>query len=108
MPANGLDWIGWLRFAVRPRERRSSCSAAPRLGAHGEPSLAGDLLVVASLITALAWILLSKKLMQTHSPPVVTAYTILSGTAMLAALVLGPWLLSPVTHQQIQPPPLPT
>jgi drug/metabolite transporter (DMT)-like permease len=34
--------------------------------------------------------------MQTHSPPVVTSYTILAGTAMLAALILGPWLLNPL------------
>jgi drug/metabolite transporter (DMT)-like permease len=63
--------------------------------AHGEPTLAGDLLVLASLGTALVWILLSKKLMETHSPTVVTAYTILSGTLMLVVWVLGPWLLSP-------------
>jgi drug/metabolite transporter (DMT)-like permease len=61
---------------------------------HGEPTLTGDLLIVVSLFTSLAWILLSKKLMETHSPPVVTAYTILSGTFMLAIWVLGPWLLS--------------
>ncbi|MDR3750945.1 MAG: EamA family transporter [Terracidiphilus sp.] len=72
---------------------------------HGEPSLAGDLLVVASLVTALAWILLSKKLMETHSPTVVTAYTILSGTGMLVVWILGPGLLSPLTHQKVQPLP---
>jgi len=43
--------------------------------------------------------------METHSPPVVTAYTILSGTAMLAVWILGPWLISPLTHQSVQPPP---
>jgi drug/metabolite transporter (DMT)-like permease len=78
--------------------------------AHGEPTLAGDLLVVASLITSLAWVLLSKKLMETHSPPVVTSYTILSGTAMLAVVILGPWLLNPllrpITLHDFQPPPL--
>jgi len=73
--------------------------------ARGEPSLVGDLLVVASLVTALAWILLSKKLMQTHSPPVVTSYSILAGTAMLAVVVLGPWALSPLTHSGVQAPP---
>jgi drug/metabolite transporter (DMT)-like permease len=73
--------------------------------ARGQPSLAGDLLVVASLVTALAWVLLSKKLMETHSPPVVTSYTILSGTAMLAVVVLGPWLLNPLTHGHAAPPP---
>jgi drug/metabolite transporter (DMT)-like permease len=62
-------------------------------------------MVVASLFTALAWILLSKKLMLTHSPPVVTAHTILSGTVMLAVVVLGPWLLSPITHRNVQPLP---
>jgi drug/metabolite transporter (DMT)-like permease len=72
---------------------------------HPEPSLTGDLLVVVSLATALAWILMSKKLMRTNSPPVVTAYTILSGTGMLAVWVLGPWLLSPLTHSNAQPPP---
>jgi drug/metabolite transporter (DMT)-like permease len=66
-------------------------------------------MVVASLVTALAWVLLSKRLMETHSPPVVTAYTILAGTVMLAILILGPWLLSPLlgplTHHAFQPPP---
>ena len=105
-----LDWIGWLALAG------STCGAALIVlgGGHGpatrgQPSLAGDMLVVASLVTALAWILLSKKLMQTHSPPVITAYTILSGTAMLALVIVGPWLLNPLlaplTHQNFQPPP---
>lgn len=53
---------------------------------HG-PSLYGDLLVVLSLIIALGWILLSRDLMHRHSPMAVTAYTILIGTAMLAAWV---------------------
>ena len=51
--------------------------------------------MIASLVVALAWILLSKKLMETHSPPVVTAYTIYSGTLMLVAWELGSWLLTP-------------
>jgi drug/metabolite transporter (DMT)-like permease len=73
--------------------------------AHGQPTMTGDLLIVASLFTSLAWILFSKKLMQTHSPSVVTAYTIFSGTIMLAVWVLGPWLLSPFTHARVTPPP---
>jgi drug/metabolite transporter (DMT)-like permease len=47
--------------------------------------------------------------MQTHSPPVVTSYSILAGTAMLAIVVLGPWLLTPllapVTHRTYAPLP---
>jgi drug/metabolite transporter (DMT)-like permease len=101
-----LDWIGWLALAG------STCGAGLIVlggsrghAARGQPSLAGDLLVVASLVTALAWVLLSKKLMETHSPPVVTAYSILTGAAMLAVVVLGPWLLSPLAHSNAQPLP---
>ena len=72
---------------------------------HGGPSLEGDLMVVASLCTALAWILLSKKLMRTHSPPVVTAYTILSGTVMLILWVLGPWFANPLLNHKNPSPP---
>ncbi len=91
-----LDWVGWTALAG------STVGAALIvLGGHrgaaarGEPTLTGDLMVVASLCTALTWILLSKKLMKTHSPPVVTAYTILLGTVMLAAWILGPLALRP-------------
>jgi drug/metabolite transporter (DMT)-like permease len=108
--AERLDWIGWLALCGSTVGTALVVLGGQR-GAHvyGQPSLTGDLLVVASLIVALAWILLSKKLMQTHSPPVVTAYTILSGTAMLAVVVLGPWLMNPMlssfTHHEFQPPP---
>jgi drug/metabolite transporter (DMT)-like permease len=91
-----LDRIGWMALVVS-----TIGTALIVLGGHrgpatrGEPTLAGDLLVVASLCTALAWVLMSKKLMQTHSPPVVTAYTILSGTVMLAGWILGPLMLKP-------------
>jgi drug/metabolite transporter (DMT)-like permease len=89
-----LDWLGWTALCF------SSLGAALIvLGgthghpAHGEPTFRGDLLVVFSLCLSLAWVLLSKKLMETHSPPVVTAYTILSGAVMLALWILGPRLL---------------
>jgi drug/metabolite transporter (DMT)-like permease len=102
-----LDPIGWLALVG------STIGAALIvLGGHrgpatqGEPSLYGDLLVVLSLCTALSWILLSKKLMQSHSPVVVTAYSILAGTAMLCIWTLGPLLLNPWREQKISPPPL--
>ena len=101
-----LDRVGWLALVG------STIGAALIvLGGHrgpatqGEPTLAGDVLVIVSLCTALAWILLSKKLMETHSAPVVTAYTILSGTVMLAAWTLGPLLLSPWLTNKVDPPP---
>jgi drug/metabolite transporter (DMT)-like permease len=91
-----LDWIGWLALVGSTVGAALIVMGGHRgPAAQGEPTLYGDLLVVASLCTALAWILLSKKLMMTHSPPVVTAYTILSGTVMLAAWILLPVAVKP-------------
>lgn len=102
-----LDRLGWAALCGSTFGAALVTLGGSRTAAGREvPTLAGDLLVVVSLFIALAWILLSKKLMETHSPPVVTAYTILSGTAMLILLVLGPWLLSPITHAHVQHPPV--
>jgi drug/metabolite transporter (DMT)-like permease len=101
-----LDRVGWLALFA------STAGAALIVlgGTHARagrevPTLAGDLLVIASLVSSLAWILLNKKLMRTHSPPVVTAYTILTGAVILALWVLGPWLVSPFTHSPDAAPP---
>jgi drug/metabolite transporter (DMT)-like permease len=105
--AERLDWIGWLALAGSTLGASLIVLGGSRGPAtRGEPSLAGDLLVVASLCLALTWILLSKRLMLTHRPVVVTSYSILSGTSMLAILVLGPWLLAPLVHRAIAPPPM--
>ena len=101
-----LDRLAWLALCGSTVGAALIALGGSRgTAAHGETTLTGDLLIVVSLFTALAWILLSKKLMLTHSPPVVTAYTILSGTIMLAVWVLGPWLLSPLTHAKVAPLP---
>jgi drug/metabolite transporter (DMT)-like permease len=55
----------------------------------GGPGLAGDLLVVGSMFAALGWILINQRLMKRHSPLVITAYGLLSGTAMLTVWVLA-------------------
>ncbi len=92
-----LDSIGWLALFGSTIGAALIVLGGDRGPAtRGQPSLIGDLLVLASLVTALAWILLSKKLMETHRPPVVTAWTILSGMVMLAAIVLGPVLFNPL------------
>ena len=101
-----LDWFGWLALCGSTLGAALVVLGGSR-GTTGyeQPSLVGDLMVIGSLFVALAWILLSKKLMETHSPPVVTAYTILSGTLMLAVWVMGPWVLSPLTHAKVAPLP---
>jgi drug/metabolite transporter (DMT)-like permease len=75
-----MDRIGWVALAG------STCGAALiALGGHakGGATLAGDALVVVSLMIALFWILFNKRLMERHSHVVVTAYGLAVGTAML-------------------------
>jgi drug/metabolite transporter (DMT)-like permease len=101
-----LDWVGWLALCGSTVGAALVVLGGSRVTTGNEtPSLAGDLLVIASLITALGWILLSKRLMQTHSPPVVTAYTIYSGMVMLAALIFGAQWLAHLMHASVQPIP---
>jgi len=102
-----LDWLGWVALCGSTVGAGLVTLGGSRTASGNEaPTFVGDMMVFVSLFIALAWILQSKKLMETHSPPVVTAYTILAGTAMLAVWILGPWLLSPLTHQKVPPPPL--
>ena len=101
-----LDRIGWMAlFASTIGAALLTMGGSHGAHTRGQPSLTGDLMVLVSLLAALAWILLSKKLMLTHSPSVVSAYTILVGGAMLLPWVLGPWLLTPLTHARVAPPP---
>ncbi len=99
-----LDWIGWVALCGSTVGAAMVVLGGSRVTTgHETPSLTGDLLVIVSLMTALAWILLSKKLMQTHSPRVVTAYTIYSGMLRLVVCLLGEWLLARVTDTKIEP-----
>jgi drug/metabolite transporter (DMT)-like permease len=101
-----LGCLGWLAlFASTAGAALISLGASHGAATRGQPSLAGDLLVLISLVAALAWILLSKKLMLSHSPSAVSAYTILVGGAMLLPWVMGSWLMSPLTHARVAPPP---
>lgn len=104
--AERLDWDGWLALVASTVGAALIVLGGHRGQAtHGQPTLTGDLMVVASLCLALAWILLNKKLMLTHSPLVVTAYTIMAGTLMLAIWILGPWVLKPWLANHSAPPP---
>jgi drug/metabolite transporter (DMT)-like permease len=83
-----LDWKGWLALAGS-----TAGVSLIVLGSHHDtsgrgPTLAGDLLIVVSMMIALSWVLLNKHLMRGHSPLAVTAYGLLTGTAMLA-----PWVV---------------
>jgi drug/metabolite transporter (DMT)-like permease len=101
-----LDWIGWLALCGSTIGAGMVVLGGSRVTTGNEtPSLAGDMLVIVSLITALGWILLSKRLMQTHRPTVVTAYTIYSGTVMLATLIFAAQWLAHLINFSVQPIP---
>ena len=93
-----LDWKGWLALAGSTAGVSLIVLSGGRHSSAQGPTLAGALLVVVSLVIALAWILLNKRLMQGHSPMAVTAYGLLTGTVMIAIWVVlrdGP---PPVHH----------
>ncbi|HEY3935568.1 MAG TPA: EamA family transporter [Gemmatimonadales bacterium] len=54
-----------------------------------QPTLAGDLLVLASMFAAVVWILASKQLMVKHHPAVVSGLIAVTGTVPLAVWVLA-------------------
>jgi drug/metabolite transporter (DMT)-like permease len=102
-----LDAIGWAALVASTIGAGLIVLGGKHVAAaQGEPTLYGDLLVVFSLCAALAYILLSKKLMQSHRPVVVTAYTIVAGTLMLAVWTMGPLILNPWRQHKLAPPPI--
>ena len=84
-----MDRVGWMALTG------STCGAALIAlgGGHAKgratagPTLWGDLLVIVSLMIALFWILLNKRLMERNSHVVVTVYGLLLGTMMLMVWV---------------------
>jgi drug/metabolite transporter (DMT)-like permease len=101
-----LDWTGWLALCASTAGVALVVLGGDHATTGGEtPSLTGDLLVIASLVIALGWILLSKKLMETHSPPIVSACTIFAGTLMLIGWEFVSWVAAALTHRQVEPLP---
>ncbi len=96
-----LDALGWLALCgstagVGMIVLSGAGGAHPRAHAANASSLAGDLLVVASMFIALGWILINQWLMKRHSPLAITAYGLFAGTPMLALWVLAVDGLPPV------------
>jgi len=103
-----MDRTGWLALGIS-----TAGAAMIALGAGGTgvsragvghaaamdgPTLAGDMLVVLSLVIALGWVLLNKRLMERHSAVTVSAYGIAFGTAMLCVVAPVMYGVPPVAH----------
>ncbi len=85
-----LDRIGWVALAVSSTGAALIALGGSHSAGHGDnPSLIGDLLVVLSLMISLVWILMNQRLLRDHSPLIVTAYGLMTGTVMLAAWVFA-------------------
>jgi drug/metabolite transporter (DMT)-like permease len=82
-----MDTTGWLSLAVSTIGATLIALGARHAVGANAPHLAGDLLVVLSLVIALGWILLNKSLLVRHSPIAVTAWGTATGSAMLLVLV---------------------
>ena len=91
-----LHRIGWLCLVVSTTGAALIALAGHHKPTANGPSLEGDLLVVLSLVIALFWVLLNKKLVERHSAVVITAYGLCSGTLMLCVAVPLIYGLPPV------------
>ena len=97
-----MDITGWFSLVGSTIGAALIALGARHVVAHisepAGPTLAGDLLVVLSLVIALGWVLLNKHLVQRHSAIVVSAYGITAGTLMLCTCVPLMYGLPPVHH----------
>jgi len=93
-----MDRTGWFALTLSTLGATLiALGARLATGASG-PTLGGDMLVVLSLVIALAWILINKRLMLRHSAVTVTAYGVAAGTVMLLLVV-------PILYRQPFGPP---
>ncbi|HEY0263231.1 MAG TPA: DMT family transporter [Granulicella sp.] len=92
-----MDLTGWLALAAST-SGAALIALSGRNGHAGEATLGGDLLVVLSLVIALFWLLLNKRLMEQHSHLAVTAFGIALGMLMLGICVPVLYGPPPIAH----------
>ena len=88
---------GWLALAASTVGAGLIALSSKKASGTAHPSMYGDLLVVLSMFAAIAWILISKRLMRRHSALMVTALVYWIGAVILAAVVITTWGV-PSTH----------
>lgn len=79
---------GWLALACSTFGAGLIALSGKKASGIEHASLHGDLLVVLSMFAAIAWILISKRLMRQHSAVMVTAFVYWVGTLILAGVVI--------------------
>jgi len=78
-----LRAAGWIALAISTCGAAMIALAAKSSAGQAKASVAGDLLVVLSMLAATGWILTSKRLMHHHLPLIVTAFVFWIGTTLL-------------------------
>jgi drug/metabolite transporter (DMT)-like permease len=92
-----LDRIGWIGLIASTVGAALVAFGGTADDPAGSATLAGDALVVASLLGGVAWILMSQRLLaRNYSPVATSALVIIVGTVMLAVWVLGTEGLPPL------------
>ncbi len=79
---------GWLALAASTVGAALIALSSKTGSSVGHATISGDLLVVLSMFAAIAWILISKRLMRRHSPLTVSAFVYWIGTLLLAVVVV--------------------
>jgi drug/metabolite transporter (DMT)-like permease len=83
-----LHFVGWVALLASTVGAVLIASSSKKISGIAHASILGDLLVVLSMFAAIAWILISKRLMRRHSALMVTASVFWIGTILLALIVL--------------------
>ena len=78
---------GWIALAASTFGAALIALSSKSASGIARANVRGDLLVVLSMFAAIAWILISKRLMRHHSAVMVTAFVFWIGTVFLAAVV---------------------
>jgi drug/metabolite transporter (DMT)-like permease len=84
-----LHFGGWLALAASTIGAALIALSSKGAASPAHVNMRGDLLVVLSMFAAIAWILISKRLMRRHSAVMVTAFVYWIGTLILAAVVIA-------------------
>lgn len=80
---------GWLALAASTTGAGLIALSGKQAASTEHASMHGDLLVVLSMFAAIAWILISKRLMRQHSAVMVTAVVYWIGALILATVVIS-------------------
>ncbi|HTS35034.1 MAG TPA: EamA family transporter [Candidatus Solibacter sp.] len=83
-----MHFGGWLALAASTVGAALIALSSKTSSSAVHPTIRGDLLVVLSMFAAIAWILISKRLMRQHSALTVTGFVYWIGTLVLALVVV--------------------